>query len=308
MALMKTKTAALLLALMVLLSLTGCSGRPKPDATAAATSTLAPSTPVPTPASAPPVAQVSPLLSPLPAPPVASQGEVAAVPVYTFEVVAEYPHDPSAYTQGLEWADGALYEGTGLYGESSLRRVALADGAVEQGVLLPEQYFGEGITLLGDKIYQLTWQSNTGFVYDAASFDVLDSFQYPTEGWGLTHDGEALIMSDGSATLYWRDAGTLAETRRVTVTDGGAPVTRLNELEFVQGEVWANVWHSDRIARIEPANGNVVGWIDLAGLMAPEERNGPESVLNGIAYDAEGDRIFVTGKLWPKLFEIRVLP
>lgn len=241
----------------------------------------------------------NPLVSPLSTKP-------APVPVYTFEVVAEYPHDEKAFTQGLVYAGGSLYEGTGLYGRSSLRRVNLESGEVEQQVDLPGQLFGEGIALLDGKIYQLTWQSRLGFVYDAESFEQLATFQYPTEGWGLTQDGQDLIMSDGSATLYWRDAETLAETRRVQVKDSRGLVASLNELEYVQGEVWANVWHTDRIARIDPASGQVLGWIDLAGLIAPQERNGPESVLNGIAYDAENDRLFVTGKLWPKLFEIRV--
>ena len=240
-----------------------------------------------------------PLVSPLGA-------TAAPVPVYTFEVVAEYSHDEEAFTQGLAYAGGSLYEGTGMYGKSSLRRVNLESGEVLQQADVPGQLFGEGIALLDDKIYQLTWQSRMGFVYDAESFERLATFQYPTEGWGLTHDGQDLIMSDGSATLYWRDAETLAETRRVQVKDSRGPVVSLNELEYVQGEVWANVWHTDRIARIDPASGQVVGWIDLAGLIAPQERNGPESVLNGIAYDVENDRLFVTGKLWPKLFEIRV--
>lgn len=265
------------------------------------------------PTATPQVAQASPLataVQPEAKPgdaPVSPLGTPATVPVYTFEVVAEYPHDEEAFTQGLVYAEGALYEGTGLYGRSSLRRVNLESGEVEQQVDLPGQFFGEGIALLDGKIYQLTWQSRLGFVYDAESFAQLASFQYPTEGWGLAHDGQELIMSDGSATLTWRDAETLAETRRVQVSDGGRPVASLNELEYVQGEVWANVWHTDRIARIDPATGGVTGWIELAGLIEPSERNGPESVLNGIAYDAEADRLFVTGKLWPKLFEIKVM-
>ncbi len=265
----------------------------------------------------------SPTASPVPSPaqlagdsPLASPGDAlvsplatataAPLPVYTYEIVAAHPHDPEAFTQGLIYVDGVLYEGTGLYGRSSLRRVDLESGETLQQVDLPAQYFGEGITLFDGKIYQLTWQSRTGFIYDAESFERLGSFQYPTQGWGLTHDGQELIMSDGSPTLYWRDAETLAEARRVEVRDARGPVAALNELEYVDGEVWANVWHTDRIARIDAETGAVTGWIDLTGLIAREERSGPDSVLNGIAYDAESDRLFVTGKLWPKLFEIRL--
>jgi glutamine cyclotransferase len=201
-----------------------------------------------------------------------------------------------------------LLEGTGLNGRSSLRRVVLETGAVQQIYQLPDEYFGEGITLFGDRIYQLTWQSNTAFVYDKQSFRFLGRFSYPTEGWGLTHDGRRLIMSDGSATLFFRDPETFAETGRIDVFDENGPVTRLNELEYVRGEIWANVWQTDRVARIAPETGQVLGWIDLSGLLQPEDLAQSVDVLNGIAYDPQGDRLFVTGKLWPKLFEIRLTP
>jgi glutaminyl-peptide cyclotransferase len=252
--------------------------------------------------------------SPLPTPGAASTTQTpparpdAQPLLYTYKVIAEYPHDPDAFTQGLVYTNGVLYEGTGLYGRSSLRKVDLESGEAYQTVLLPEEYFGEGVTVFADKVYQLTWKSRQGFIYDADDFSALDSFQYSTEGWGLTHDGEKLIMSDGSAYLYTRDPETFAEMKRVLVVDNNGPVVRLNELEYVNGEVFANVWQTDRIARIDPETGSVLGWIDLSGLLAPEDRAGPVDVLNGIAYDADNDRLFVTGKLWPKLFEIELVP
>ncbi len=227
-----------------------------------------------------------------------------AAPVYSYTVVNTYPHDPAAFTQGLVYADGLLYEGTGRRGQSTLRRVELETGTVLEQVALEPEYFGEGIALFGDTIFQLTWQANVGFRYARESFTRLGEFTYPTEGWGLTHDGERLIMSDGTVTLSFRDPATFAEIRRVEVTDATGPVTRLNELEYIQGEVYANVWQTDRVARIDPATGRVTAWIDLSGLLSPEERRQPVDVLNGIAYDAATDRLFVTGKLWPKLFEI----
>lgn len=229
-----------------------------------------------------------------------------ALPVYGYRVVAEYPHAPDAYTQGLQYVDGVLYEGTGLYGASSLRRVALETGEVLQSIPLEAAYFGEGIVVVGDRIVQLTWQSNVGFVYDRQSFERIGQFSYPTEGWGITYDGAQLIMSDGTSTLHRRDAQTMAEVGRIEVTAQGEPVMRLNELEMVKGEIWANVWQTDRIARIDAATGQVAGWIDLTGLLSAEDRVRPVDVLNGIAYDAAGDRLFVTGKLWPKLFEIEL--
>lgn len=228
-------------------------------------------------------------------------------PRYRVEVVQSYPHDPEAFTQGLVWDDGVLYEGTGLHRRSSLRRVELETGKVLQIHRIGDQFFGEGIAIWGDRIYQLTWQSKVGFIYDKESFSQLSTFTYPTEGWGLTHDGERLIMSDGSSNLYFRDPETFAEIGRVRVMDGDKPITRLNELEYVEGEVFANVWQTDWIARIDPESGKIIGWIYLAGLLSSADRARPVDVLNGIAYDDANDRLFVTGKLWPKLFEVRVV-
>ena len=226
-------------------------------------------------------------------------------PVYGFNVVRAYPHDREAFTQGLAFDDqGTLYEGTGQRGQSSLRRVELSGGAVLRRHDLPTSLFGEGITVFGDRIFQLTWQAGRAFVYDKASFSVIREFTYRTEGWGLTHDGHRLIMSDGTATLYFLNPDTFAETARLTVRDHRGPVIRLNELEYVGGEILANVWQTHRIARIAPRTGHVTGWIDLTGLLQPGDRRQSVDVLNGIAYDARNDRLFVTGKWWPKLFEI----
>jgi len=222
-----------------------------------------------------------------------------------YEVVAVHPHDRHAFTQGLEYRDGALYEGTGRYGTSELRKIRLETGEVLQRTSLDAQYFGEGITVWGDTIVQLTWRSETGFMYDRRTFERIATFHYSGEGWGLTNDGTRLIMSDGSATLRFLDPQTLQETSRLTVRDDGVPVVRLNELELVRGEILANVWLTNRIARISPKTGEVLGWIDLTGILSPQDARGVD-VLNGIAYDAKRDRLFVTGKLWPKIFEIRI--
>jgi len=231
-----------------------------------------------------------------------------ATPEYGYRVVKTYPHDRTAFTQGLEYRDGFLYEGTGQVGRSSLRKVELATGRVVQKFDVPQPFFGEGITVVNQQILQLTWQTQTGFVYDKASFRVLKSFSYPGQGWGLTNDGKQIYMSDGSSEIRLWDPVSLKETKRITVKDGTQPVTDVNELEVVKGEIFANVWHMDRIARISPADGRVLGWIDLTGLLAKAERPDPEAVLNGIAYDSAADRLFVTGKLWPKVFEIKVVP
>jgi len=230
---------------------------------------------------------------------------IAEIPVYSYRVVHSYPHDPGAFTEGLVYDHGDLFESTGLLGRSSLRRVDLQTGTVLQSLALSNDYFGEGLTVFQNRLIQLTWQSQVGFVYALESFRLLRQFNYPGEGWGLTQDGRRLIMSDGSPTLRFLDPETLAETGRLEVRASGASVYQLNELEFVDGEIYANIWKTDRIARIDPTTGNVVGWIDLAGLLSPPERpEDPEAVLNGIAYDADGHRLFVTGKLWPRLFEI----
>jgi glutamine cyclotransferase len=229
-----------------------------------------------------------------------------ALPVYGYRVVNVYPHDRQAYTQGLIWCDGFLYEGTGLNGASSLRKVRLETGRVVEQRSLDRQYFGEGITEWGGRLLQLTWNSNLGFIYDRSSLKVRGTFRYPGEGWGLTHDRDRLIMSDGTATLRFLDPKTLRETGRLNVQSGGAPLADLNELEFVQGEIYANVYQTDLIARISPQTGAVTGWIDLRGLLPEVDGRIPVDVLNGIAYDAGRKRLFVTGKLWPKLFEIEL--
>lgn len=225
--------------------------------------------------------------------------------VSTVDVVAAYPHDPSAFTQGLAVARGRLYEGTGQYGASSIRRVDLASGRVEQMAELSPRYFGEGITIIGRRLYQLTWRAGIGFVYDVDSFDRIASFRYDGEGWGLTHDAERLIMSDGTATLRFLDPHSFEVVRSMTVRADGEPVTQLNELEYVRGEIWANIWHEDRIARISPEDGRVRGWIDVAKLY-PASARGSEDVANGIAYDADSGRVFLTGKDWPQLFEVKL--
>jgi glutaminyl-peptide cyclotransferase len=226
---------------------------------------------------------------------------------YGYRVVKTYPHDRGAYTQGLEYRDGIFYEGTGMVGRSSVRRVELATGRVIQKYDLPQPFFGEGITVFNQQIIELTWTTQTGFIYDK-SLRVLRSFNYPGEGWGLTNDGKQIYMSDGSADIRIWDPASLKEVRRITVKDGATPVTQLNELEWVKGEIYANVWQTDRIVRISPADGKVLGWIDLSGILSRAERPGSDDVLNGIAYDAAGDRLFVTGKDWPKLFEIKLVP
>jgi glutamine cyclotransferase len=229
------------------------------------------------------------------------------IPVYSYNIVNTYPHDRDAFTQGLVFENGVLYEGTGLLRHSTLRRVELETGDILQIRELSDQFFGEGITIYGDEIIQLTWQSHIGFVYDKNSFELLQEFSYSTEGWGITHDGTRLIMSDGTSTLHFLDPQTFEEIGHVEVFDANGAVTRLNELEYVQGEIYANVWQTDWVARIAPETGRVVGWIDLGGLLSAEDLSQPVDVLNGIAYDAQTDRLFVTGKLWPKLFEIELI-
>jgi len=238
------------------------------------------------------------------------QAETSAslgVPVYDYRIVRVYPHDPGAFTQGLVFTDGVLYEGTGLRGESTLRRVDLETGEVLQSYSLPPSYFGEGITIWDDRIIQLTWQEQTAFVYDKDSFELLHTFYLPTEGWGITHDETRLIVSDGTSTLYFLDPESLERIGQVQVYDDQGPVVKLNELEYVNGQVYANVWQTDRIAIIDPWTGQVTGWIDLEGLLEPADYGPGTDVLNGIAYDSKGGRLFVTGKRWPKLFEIELL-
>jgi glutamine cyclotransferase len=230
----------------------------------------------------------------------------SAVPTIGYDVVRSYPHDPGAFTQGLIFRDGYLFESTGLNGRSSLRKVELETGRVVQRFDVDERYFAEGLADWNDRLIQLTWESNVAFVYDFASFKQVGTFDYSGEGWGLTQDGTRLIMSDGSSTLRFRDPATFKETGQIAVRDGGLMVDDLNELEFVKGQIYANVWFVDSITMIAPDSGLVTGWIDLRGLLPSRQAVGAD-VLNGIAYDAARDRLFVTGKLWPTLFEIRVI-
>ena len=227
-------------------------------------------------------------------------------PECTFKIIRTYPHDPSAFTQGLVYNDGFFYEGTGLNGRSQLRKVRLETGEIVQHADLSTEYFGEGIAIVRNKVIQLTWQSHIGFVYNLSDFKLLRQFSYPGEGWGLTSRGNEIFMSDGTADIRVLDAATIKEKRRFTVRDGATPVDQLNELEFVEGELFANIWQTDRIARISPQSGKVVGWIDLTGLLSPVYRRQDGAVLNGIAYDSIHKRLFVTGKLWPNIFEIQL--
>ncbi len=232
----------------------------------------------------------------------------SAPTAYDYEVVAAYPHDPAAFTQGLAYDGGYLYEGTGLVGKSSIRRVDLATGSVLQSLDLPPPYFGEGITIMRDRLFQVTWQSNRGFVYDRSTFKQVGSFTYDGEGWGLTNDGKSLIMSSGTANLTFVDVRTFRVTKTVEVR-GGPPALgamRLNELEYVDGKVYANVWLTDYIVIIDPESGEVTGWVSLAGILKDRPAD-PDAVLNGIAYDSKKKGLFVTGKLWPELFEIELV-
>ena len=228
--------------------------------------------------------------------------------VYGFEIVEKYEHDPEAFTQGLVYFDGYLYEGTGLYGSSSLRKIDIPTGKVIKRYNLPSRYFGEGITIFNNRLLQLTWQKGLMFAYDIDSFKSVGQYSYDTEGWGITNDGSHLIVSDGTDILFFRDAFSFEEIRRLRVLDGDKVVKNLNELEFIEGEIWANVWQTDRIARINPETGIVNGWINLTGLLSDEDRNGRRvDVLNGIAFDESSKRIFVTGKWWPVLYEIKII-
>jgi len=223
-----------------------------------------------------------------------------------YEVVNSYPHDPTSFTQGLLWRDGGLYESTGQYGQSKLRRLEFPSGRVLKEVNLSQELFGEGLALVDSRLIQLTWQSQRGFVYDLDTFKVEREFSYSTEGWGLTYDGKNLILSDGSSDLFYFDPQTFKTVRKLAVRMNGQPVTELNELEFIEGEIWSNVWQQDLIVQIDPSSGMVRSFLDLKGILAPTDKTGGENVLNGIAYDQERKRIFVTGKLWPRIFEIKI--
>lgn len=233
-------------------------------------------------------------------------GAVTEAKKVEYEVVGSYPHDPQAFLQGLVWHAGGFYESTGQYGSSTLRRVEFPSGKVLQSKKLSANFFGEGLALIGNKLYQLTWQEKKAFVYDKDSFELLQEFSYPMEGWGLAYDGKHLILSDGSNSLTMLDPQSFKTVRRLPVTMDGKPVQSLNELEFIEGEIWANIWHQDLIVRIEPENGRVKSYLNLQGILGAEQQSGSEAVLNGIAYDAPTKRIFISGKLWPKLFELRL--
>ncbi|MGH9897980.1 MAG: glutaminyl-peptide cyclotransferase [Pyrinomonadaceae bacterium] len=251
---------------------------------------------------------------PAPGEPAGATGNTPGnLPVYGYEVVGSWTHDREAYTQGLVIRDGALYESTGLNGKSTLRRVSLESGEVFKKIDLARHYFAEGITILNDRIYQLTWVDHKGFIYDRNTFEKLGEFSYDGEGWGLTDDNKSLILSDGTSTIRFIDPESFHVTRTIEVTDNNRPLKEINELEYMKGEIFANVWHDERIARIDPATGKVTAWIDLRGL---RERAFTESgtaeidqekVLNGIAYDQAHDKLYVTGKLWPRLFEIKLV-
>jgi glutamine cyclotransferase len=227
---------------------------------------------------------------------------------YTYKVINTFPHDREAFTQGLVFEAGVLYEGTGLYGRSTLRKVELETGKVLQTRKLSDEFFGEGITIYRSHIIQLTFLSKIGFVYNKDTLELVGEFNYPAEGWGITHNGRHLIMSDGTPVLYVLDPEAFERVSRIRVYDRDLPVWGLNELEYVQGQIYANVWPTERIAMIAPETGKVLGWIDMKGLLARQDCTGYEDVLNGIAYDKENDRLFVTGKLWPRLFEIKLVP
>ncbi len=230
-----------------------------------------------------------------------------SVPVYSYRIVNTYPHDTGAFTQGLVFENGVIYEGTGQYGKSSLRKVDLETGNILRTYELPAQYFGEGITVFEDIIIQLTWKSNLGFIYDKKSFKVLRDFTYESEGWGITHDGKRLIMSDGTSTLHFLNPKDFSTLGHIEVYSDDTPISKLNELEYINGHIYANVWPTNNIAIIDSQKGQVVGWIALSGLLQSQNWNAPVDVLNGIAYDAVNNRLFVTGKLWPWLFEIELV-
>src|SRR5262249_48295579 len=231
----------------------------------------------------------------------------ARVPTFTYEILKSFPHDPNAFTQGLLYHQGVFYESTGLNGQSSLRKVEVETGKVLQIVPVPPQFFAEGLALFNGRLLQLTWQNHRGFIYDLNSFNLINTFDYTDEGWGLTHDGRSLIMTDGSNRIRYLDPDNFQVQRTLNVQENGRPIDRLNELEYIKGEIYANIWQTDRVARIDPRTGHVNAWIDLAGLLSPADREGHNAdVLNGIAYDESGDRLFVTGKLWPKLYEIKL--
>ncbi len=275
---------------VVLVPLVGCGKNPPSVAADASPSTGAVSGSVP--------ARVEPAQT--------THAATAEIPIYTYEVRASYPHDPAAFTQGLVFFDGSLWESTGLNGESSLRKVELKTGAVLQRVEVPARYFAEGLAVLGSELFQLTWQDHKAFVYDRATFKLEKEFAVESEGWGLTTDGHWLILSDGTDQIRFLDPATFEVKRTILVSARGRPVDRLNELEYIKGEIFANVWGADYVVRIDPTTGRVTGAIDFTGLLAAQDHTARTDVLNGIAYDAATDRLFITGKRWPKVFEVRL--
>jgi glutamine cyclotransferase len=237
----------------------------------------------------------------------AAVGPSTRTPVCSYDIVTSYPHDGQAWTQGLAFDEGRLYEGTGLLGRSSVREVDLVSGRVVRQVEIGDEHFGEGIAIVGDRLFQLTWRSHKGFIYDVQTFAPVGEFAYEGEGWGLTYDGRHLLMSDGTARLRFFDPDSFVVLRTLTVHAEGKPIGRLNDLQYIDGEIFANVYQTDRIARIDPETGEVIAWIDLAGLLAREDRTSSAEVLNGIAYDAETGLLIATGKRWPRTYEIRLV-
>jgi glutamine cyclotransferase len=235
-----------------------------------------------------------------------SVNETSEARFYSYDVVNSYPHDKTSFTQGLAFYNGTLYESVGQHGRSKLRQIELETGSVVQQIKLPSRYFAEGIAILDDRIYQVTWQEQICFVYDLKTFTLLEEMSYDGEGWGLATDGECLIKSDGSNRIYFVDPKSFNTVRAIEVFNNGDPLLHLNDLEYIRGEIYANVWHSDYVVRIHPESGEILGWIDLSGLLPKKQRRHPQAVLNGIAYDQSRDRLLVAGKLWPKLFEIRL--
>jgi glutamine cyclotransferase len=248
-----------------------------------------------------PVVTLTPTVEKTPTP-----TKIVGISNYSYTIVQQLPHDMSAFTEGLTFKDGNLYESNGQNGLSDLRILDLNKGTIKNKVNLGNEYFGEGMTILNGKIFQLTWVNNKGFIYDANSLELLGEFQYTGEGWGLTNDGLSLIMSNGSNAITYLNPETFQIQKVIYVYDKGAPVYSINELEYVKGEIYANIWHSDKVVQIDPELGEIIGWIDLTGLRSKEAEQNQEAVLNGIAYDPANDRLFVTGKLWPTIFEIKL--
>jgi glutaminyl-peptide cyclotransferase len=229
------------------------------------------------------------------------------IPFIQYEIIDIFPHDSKSFTQGLVWKDGLLYEGTGLYGSSSLRKIDPETGRILKQIALKDNFFGEGITIFEDAIYQLTWKEQIGFIYDVETFRLLKTFSYEHEGWGITHNGECLIISDGSSILRFIDPSTMEEIRQIKVHENQKLIDQINELEYIQGRVFANIWQTDKIAIINPETGEILSWLDLTTIKDLLETNQKIDVLNGIAYDSNDDELFITGKFWPNLFKIKII-